>query len=419
MPRKKTATETAEDINTQAEELERATARLKKAQRARAKLEETDPDAIEEVEALPGSDVIGKIMQELDGEGSFNIYKMTDGQSVSIGSYGLVENWEDIVRDVIRQKGGGLYKFQFRSPEGVIVKTISRTYDPITAPTAVTPAPGLGGDVQALVAAMIKTADDRSARAEQAAENLRMELAKQQAANQATLLEFIKGSQGGFLKEVAPHIPSIIALLKLFFENKRDPLDDIANTLEIIDGLKEKAVEPAGVWDKLGATLASAIAPATAAALGGALGARRAKPAASADPKASLPAAASPTPAAPKKVIPTTAVTADAPKVEAAPAKTAGATEMKFPLIEYVDYILKAIAAGMTPGAFAQELYKSFEAKGQESILITLVDSGDWPGLMADQRVAAHAQWIQEVHDKLDSIIEESEEPENAPSIGS
>lgn len=412
-----TVTDPLAEAEERAARLEAAVAREEKAQRKLARLQgqSAEEQIREEItDALPGSAVIGKIMADLNGEGSFWVYKDQDGggKAVKIGSYDLTEDWETILDSIVAKKGGGNYTIRFRDSDGAVVKAITRTFDPVTAPTLGAAAPA--NDLMTLFASMNKASEDRAARLETALENSRLEMARIQSENTKAMFEMVKAqNSGGFLKEIAPHLPMLMKALEFLRPAEKNPLDEIGNVLDIMDALKDKNAEPSGTWDKIGSVIAQAIAPATAAALGAGLGARR-------RPAGPPPVKPLPTGTEPKTITASTAADTVAPgeTTAAAPtpapavipsAETSGEGKKVIPLGPFIDNCLTAINSGQSPEAAAEYIFNGAENRGQQDVLRMMVEMGDWESLKTDPRLAPHQDWIARLRAKLSSLIEEGD----------
>jgi hypothetical protein len=412
---------TAAEVDAEASKIEAAVARKRKALRDLAALDQAEAAGSPEVEAegLPGANLIKKIISDLNGEGSFWVYKHEDGRTIQVASYDLTEDWEVLMTEIIKAKGGGNYTIKFRDNNGQVIKSVTRTYDPIS------PAPAAAGgssNLETLMAAMLKASDERAARAEAAAEVARVEAGRRQDAYNASMLEFIKAQKSGsFVETIGPLIPLLTplipALLKLLKPEEKDPLEGIANVLDIIDALKEKSAEPASFMETIGTAIGGALAPAAAAlAAAGTKNRaprveRRESPPAPSSPNAPTaipPAAAAP---APGKVIDTTAQPAAA--VKPAPAAGAGkeepVSEPKIPLAGYIPQLLAEIESGKTAEDAARDLFREFVEAGQDNILALYVDNGDWDSVRNDPRLTASVRWVDVFYTKLSSLVDERE----------
>lgn len=399
--------------------LEAVLAREKKARRELGRLTvqaEAEDGAAEGEAEMPGAAVIEKVMRDLNGEGSFSVYKEPEGggNGVKIATYDLCADWESKVDRIVKAKGAGEYSITFRDNNGVIKKSVTRTFDPIVTPGAASmPAVGQSTDVLTLVASMHKANEDRSARLEAALENSRIEMARVQSENTKAMFELVKAqNSGGFFKEIMPLVPVlspvIAQILKALKPEEKDPLGQIADVLDVMEALKEKNVEPSGTWDRIGSVIASAIAPATAAAMGGMLGARargERKPA-----PGPLPTGIETvTPAVP--VMPSSAVPVKEPASSVIPSAEVQTSEghKVIPLGGFIDNCLTAINGGVSAENAAEAIFNDCEKKNQGEMLDLMVEHGDWDSLLTDPRLANHLEWVNLLRSRLVALIEEAD----------
>lgn len=417
MPKTRRTPTPSQDPIAEAEEkaarLEAAVERQKKAQ---AKLDalaqqEIDENAeAENGEQLPGGSLIEKVLAELDGEGSFTITRINDeGRSVNIGQYDL-ESWPAAMEAAVKSKGGGTYTTTFRDSSGMIVRKITRAFDPISAPATVASS---SSDLVAVLTTMMKAAEDRAARAEQAQENARIEMARLQSENTKAMIEMFKSqNSGGPLKSAQ----DIVAIASLFKQPAKDPVEDLLNLKELMDGLKEDRPEPSGTMDKVLTALASTLLPAAA----GVMAARRKhtpppppkpRPVTSSDPDP----LAAPTDDA-KRLGAQGDVPVAAPAVAVVPssAETLSPEGQKvIPLGAFIENVVNAIKEGVTPDIAAEAVFDSCAEKGQDVLLKAAVDHGDWDSLKSDPRLSAHGEWVASFRSYLIALFA-SEEAELA-----
>lgn len=414
----------AEDLRAQIDSEREAIAELKKLRRERAALnaeEELPPEDA----PLPGSGMIEAVLAELDGEGSFAVYKATDeGKLANIGTYDL-GLWPAAMESVVKAKGGGLYTIKFRNADGQIIRAVSRTYDPISAPQALvaTPPPANAG---LDFAKLLEIMEARAARSEAMVEAARAQATAQQSEMVKAMFAMMAAqNSGGILKDAQ----SLAVVAKLFKGDERDPLERMLDLKELMDDLKGPAVEPSGTLDRVLTALAGAVLPGAAAALGARAGrgSRRALPPASPAPAGSPQAGVGQPPSAPAVVPEKAPAGAVAPSPVAEPAGAVAkapapigsqpAAQVKtpegkvvMPLGPYIESFLAAIKSGRSPEDAAIELWQGAVEKGQGGLIQVAAESGDWESLKTDPRISRHTEWVDRFKAELLACIAEDKD---------
>lgn len=365
--------ETASEVEAENKRLAKALKKKKTLLAALAAAEATDtPELAEGVDTaddsrLPGSEKADKIVSELSGSGSFEIYRDENGKNVRVGSYDL-ESWPEAMETCVRNKGGGDYLVVFRRANGAQAGRISRTYDKSSYPgvSGAKAAPAGGED---LFLKFLEVQDRRESSYRAELSSMRAELAKSQADATRTMIEALRASS----KPLLSSVQDIVAISGLF-NKKSDPIEEYLKLRDVIDELKETdspsvSESPlAAVLDRIAKTVLPLLVKAP-------LVAPVAEP-------------------APER---RTAALPDAPPVEAARPQP-----KPLNIEPFLNGIVTAIEGGTTPEDSADTVYisTSGSAENREAI-VTLLNSGDWAPAYSHAFLSQHKDWLDKFREVL------------------
>jgi hypothetical protein len=350
-------------------DLEALVKRRKKAEAQLRALDEGD-DVDPDDAPLPGSELIEQVMSELGGDGSFSIVKLEGGKTMDMGTHDLTL-WPDAMEELVKVQGGGNYVLIFRRPDGTIAKRIKRTYPASLYPGPVKEAPSGSGDMLA----MLKIMEDRDARREMQNETLRLEAMKGQQSMMTAMMTMM-GSQN---KPLINNATELATIAKLFGDNKKGTdLSELVALKDLLDDLRGDPDE-GGIKVETDNPMVALLAP-ILSALGKGL---NAKPRIEAAP---VPAPAA-IPPAPVAVQPAVLPPAPSGVVSSPSPQESG-------LLEHANMLRTAIDGGVTPVIAADKAWEDAESKGQEKILIELIERGDWDGLKKHPDLSMHVAWL-------------------------
>ncbi len=375
-----------QDVDSLASEVADLEALVKRRKALKKSLEALDDegdDVDPEDAPLPGSELIEQVMTELGGDGSFSIVKLEGGKTMDMGTHDLTL-WPDAMEELVKVQGGGNYVLIFRRPDGTIAKRIKRTYPASLYPAPAEKTQGAGGDMLA----MLKIMEERDARREAQNETLRLEAMKGQQSMMTAMMTMM-GAQN---KPMVNNAAELATIAKLFGAGeKKDSLSDLVALKDLLDDLRGDS-EEAGVKIQTDSPLVALLAP-ILQALGKGMNVKA--------PVSPTPAALERKPAPP--FVPATE--ADLSKVAAPPSPSPTAVPSPSAeaagLLQHAVMLKTAIDAGVTPEVAAEKAWDDAQEKGQEAVLVELIERGDWSNLKAHPDLLAHADWLDKFREAL------------------
>jgi hypothetical protein len=190
-------------------------------------------------EPLTEAEQFEKLMSELsENMGKFEVFRVSDGLDVKVGMFPM-SDWEDGARldSIARAHGGGEFRVKFKRANGLYAKQITRRYDPsaykrdggdrVEGPTGPT------GQFEKFLELMQRQSEaHRQEMSEMRNMLLQMQLKSLENQGGGSLIKSIGDLK--VLKELAGG------------EEKKSPMDDIKNVLEMVSILKQTELgEPA------------------------------------------------------------------------------------------------------------------------------------------------------------------------------
>lgn len=381
---------TAADIEAEADALERAVARKKRAMRALAKLGEGERGGagegspLEPEADLPGADKVQAIVTELNGEGSFEVIKVTSSGQEQLARYDLAA-WPEAVQLLVKEHGGGNYLVVVRNGAGQIAGRVLRTYSKTSYGEGKAPAALGGGSSEAVFVRFMEMQQAADARHQQQLETMRLELAKVSAEANRNLLEVLKTQQGGGIFKSAQDVAAIASLFK---SDKGSRIDELLDLKELLEDLRGDAPrrDDASLLGVIANAL-SALVPKPTREL------RAGAPTPAPLPEhrpAALPAATKTPPAAPA-----------APEVQAAEPKPAPPS-----IAPYIANLRASISDGYTAKDIADTVWKAAkDVDINREALTAMVREGDWAPAYADEFLAQHKAWLDDFRTALEGLI--------------
>lgn len=381
---------TPAEVIAEAEELEAATKRLRKARRDFARSEaEAAGQAAEPLEpgallegGFPGDDKAQKILASMKGEGSFVIERLEpNGNPVQVGQYDIAL-WPMAADSLIRERGGGNYVFKFRDPEGYVRGSFGRTFDPVSYPglrksDAAAPAPAPAAPSFTEILALMER--QAAAHREELA-LLRADMARKDSQRETMLLEMMKSNSSPLIKSAQD-----FAAMSKLFERKSgiEELLEAREVLEELTGKTRESVEAEHPLVKVFRPLVAAILPQITAG-------------------APVPApqftARQPLPDS----TPGPGKAETRPLGLEAPPHNGGAASVLFSLEPYRLQLSAAIQGALIPED-AADLVNS--KSDDRAALLNALEHGDWASLQRDAFLSQHWSWVERFKVKLMALL--------------
>lgn len=334
--------------------LEKLAARKKKALDALAEVKDMERElgvAVEEEEEIvppegivPEADLsrLEKIVTELEGEGSFEVFYQDNGSEAKVGKYDI-RDWPNRMEQIAKKKGGGDFKVVFRNSSGHYAGQTTRTYDP----DAYGGKRG-GSDGGADMGRFLEILERKEESHQRAMESLRLEMTKMQ-------MEMIKAMSGG---GVMRNAQDIALIAKLFKEDtkKEDTFEQVRKFTDLLTYLKEgPAAEPVPFLQDAITKGLSLLKPIVEA------GARRLNaPAPGAGTPGTIPA------------LPATASAGMPGPVAAAQSSVPASADPV--LTAYAQRLSMAIVQGLTPNSVATLIFENIEEKDVDGLRMVAGD---------------------------------------------
>jgi hypothetical protein len=199
---------------------------------------EPDPDPIQDrharftpfmpPEADPGPAPLSRIEQVVDemrGQGKFEVYKLIGSNKSKVGVYAL-EEWPDLMDSIAQENGGGTFRIVFKDERGLYVASDTQTFDTKSyGKPHSNEDSGLGKLLE---------------RMEQREEKMATQMEQMRAENMRLLLSIVEKSNSAPARSTS----ELVELMKFMRENQpeaRSPIDSIKEILELAAVVKEEA----------------------------------------------------------------------------------------------------------------------------------------------------------------------------------
>jgi hypothetical protein len=364
----------ADELADQLADQRRKVRELKRLREQEQELLEGGETVIEaDAPTVPGSNKIEEILSKLQGDGTFEVFRLTGGGQSKLGTYDLVA-WPEAQEALVRQHGGGEYLTVFRHADGSYAGRVTRTYDPSSYKG--TPQAQNGS---ADAAAFLKILQDANAEHSRQMEAMRLEMSKLQSDQTKMILEMVKSQSASPFKNVQE-----IAMLGKLFKGDNDEIDRLLKLRDLMEDLKGEP-EPAAVHTDN--PIVALISQFT-----GALARAQVSPR-----PASLPNP-SPEPTRPTPAPTQGKISAPVPELKSEPA-TVPADPLD--LTVYIPQFTAAIQAGRSPIEAAKDVWETAEKGGYTAGIEMIAEDGRWGALEADPFLKQHGKWLLDFRESL------------------
>lgn len=231
-----------------AEEMADADAMLE----AAAPIETFEPAPEDTQEEPAGKRRIDEILAELEGEGSFEIYHIQNGEDVKVGQYDI-SDYPHRLEYVAKQKSGGQFKVRFRDNKGKHAGQLTRSFDSETYRNIAASNPGGAVDMLRFMEMMAQERRDSEARREESERRFQLQMEKVRSENQALTLKMIEalGSKSTTPATSLTEIAGVMKVIQGMTPQQPNPLSSVRELLEAVSLLREdNEVEVAPAWSK-------------------------------------------------------------------------------------------------------------------------------------------------------------------------
>lgn len=225
-------------LEVETERLKKAVAEKRKLLKEMERLEVEEGQLLEDgeipqdAEVVPGSGRIEKILGELQGEGTFDVYRLdVSGKQVKLATYD-VGLYPAALEKLVAAKGGGDYILTFRNPDGSYAGQVTRTFDG----ASYTPAAGGMSDTSLKFMEMMQASE---ARHQASLEALRMENQRMMLEQQKMMLEMVK-AQGS---SAEASLEKLAKLKGLFSEERPDMISQFLQFKDLMDEMRGEVGE--------------------------------------------------------------------------------------------------------------------------------------------------------------------------------
>lgn len=351
------------------------------------------------------------VISEIEDDGTFEIYRKTGGVEAKLGRWPMSEYPEEVERTAHRVGGGDL-KVVFKRSNGTIAATKLHTFDPEAYKRTDQPAQAQGGAASdfAKMLEVIQTKEERMREREMQMQERMLQMQK----------DMITATQAA---NPFKSIADIKALMSMMEGDKKGPLDQIKDVLEIVSTLKSDGAQVMEEVSPMQAALNKAFDLLKPLAEGWAKKVLLAQPTrpASAPPKPTPPVALPPASNAPAEAarpsVPAEPESPNTLSLEDLKAKDPAITDgERAMLANYGQQLLGICTAGMPADTAAFEASKSLE----ESNIVAIKSLVDDPYITAKllavtPALAQHQKWIAtfilEMQEYVKDFLEVPEEP--------
>lgn len=371
-----------ESVEADADRLEKANARRRAALEEAALLDAENAGDEGGAVSLPGAGKAQEIVNDLKGQGSFEVYKLDGGKQSKLATHDI-DAWPEAMESLVKRVGPGDYLTIFRDGSGKQVGRITRTFDAVFCGTpAALPAPA-APDMTKFMELLLVMQEKAEARIEA----MRAESSRQQQESLKMVIEMVKASQSSPLKTMQD-----LAAAKNLFKDNDDPIQkmlDMRDLLEEFKGSAEREDESPwlSVLNKFAQGFMSRQGP------------RRAH-----TPPAPAPAPSSAAPTSPALNNPTPSASGGSLGGPLSTEAKAQAPEKKIDLSEYVDSLALAIAAGADAEETADKVFSECESKPAEfEVLRVQALNGDWEALYKNPKL--NSDWVFAFHRALLDLV--------------